>query len=85
MALERKDLRLYLDAEVHAALLVLADVDRLEPAKLCEAIVEQYVLDRVHAATLIAHAPAVAGLSRLRPVDPGSERQRPVSSGRGRR
>lgn len=74
MSLDRKDLRCYFTPEVHAALLALADVDRLEPARLVEAVVEQYVLDRVHAATVIAQHPAVAGLARIRPVSPGFAR-----------
>lgn len=95
MSLDRKDLRCYFSCEVHAALLALADVDRMEPAKLVEAVVEQYVVDRVHAATVIAARVDVAGLTRLRPVSAGSarmdpddagfSRSAPVSSGKGRR
>lgn len=84
MSLDRKDLRVYFTPELHGALLVLAEVDRLEPAKLVEQVIEQYVLDRVHAATVIAQAPAVAGLTRIRPVSPGSDRTAPVSTGKGR-
>ena len=84
MSLDRKDLRVYMDPEIHAALNVLAQVDGLEPAKLCEAVLERYVLDRVHAATVIASAPAVAGLSRIRPVSPGLDRQEPVARGKAR-
>ena len=74
MSLDRKDLRVYFSTEVHRALLVLADVDRLEPARLCEQIIEQYVVDRVHAANVVASRADVAGLARLRPVSPGLER-----------
>lgn len=84
MSLDRKDLRVYFTPELHAALLVLAEVDRLEPAKLCEQVLEQYVLDRVHAATVIAQSAGVAGLNRIRPVSPGSDRLSPVAPGRGR-
>ena len=95
MSLDRKDLRIYMSTELHAALLALADVDRLEPAKLVEQVVEQYVVERVHAATVIASRVDVSGLTRLRPVsggcartdadDAGSSRTREVSPGRGRR
>lgn len=81
MSLDRKDLRVYFSPEVHRALLVLADVDRLEPSKLVEQIVEQYVIDRVHAATVIAQKADVAGLSRLRPVSAGHDRITPGEPG----
>ncbi len=84
MSLDRKDLRVYLDPDIHAALSVLAGVDGLEIAKLCEQVVERYVLDRVHAATVIAQSPGVAGLTRLRPVSPGSDRQTPAARGKAR-
>ncbi len=74
MSLDRKDLRVYFGTELHAALLTLADVDRVEPAKLVEQVMEQYVVDRVHAAMVIAQRVDVAGLTRLRPVSPGSAR-----------
>lgn len=94
MSLDRKDLRVYFGPEVHAALLVLADADRTEPAKLAERVLEDYVLQRCHAATVIASHPDVAGLSRIKPVSsgsgrtdsvsPGFDRSEPVSRGRGR-
>lgn len=74
MSLDRKGLRVYFTPEVHAALLALADVDRVEPAKLVEQVLEQYVVDRVHAATVIARRVDVAGLARIRPVSPGFDR-----------
>lgn len=74
MSLDRKDLRVYFSPEVHAALLALADVDRLEPSKLAEQVLEQYVVDRCHAAMVIASRVDVAGLARLRPVSSGSAR-----------
>ena len=74
MSLDRKDLRVYFHSEIHKALLALSDVDRMEPSKLVELVVEQYVVDRVHAATVIAQRTDVAGLTRLRPVSPGSAR-----------
>ena len=95
MSLDRKDLRVYFSTELHAALLALAEVDRVEPAKLVELVLEQYVIDRVHAATVIASRVDVAGLTRLRPVSAGSARMEPddagfsrsapVLSGKGRR
>lgn len=77
MSLDRKDLRVYLSTEAHAALIALADVDRVEPYKMCEQIIEQYLRDRIHAATVIAHHPGVAGLARIQAVSPGSSRIEP--------
>jgi hypothetical protein len=77
MSLDRKDLRVYFKPEVHAALLAIADIERLEPCKLCEQIIEQYVVDKVHAATVLAQRADVAGLTRIRPVSPGSARIEP--------
>ena len=54
MSLERKDLRLKLDAEVHAALAVLADVDKSDMGELAERLIVDYVTRRVHDATVIA-------------------------------
>lgn len=84
MSLDRKDLRVYFSTELHAALLVLAEVDRTEPAKLAERIIEQYVVERCHAATVIAGHPDVAGLARIRPVSSGSDRSSADSPGFGR-
>lgn len=85
MSLDRKDLRVYFSHELHAALLVLAEADRVEPAKLAERVLEDYVLQRCHAATVIASHPDVAGLTRIKPVSPGSDRMDPVSHGSARR
>ena len=85
MSLDRKDLRVYFSPDVHAALLALADVDRTEPAKLVEQVLEQYVVDRVHAAMVIAQRVDVAGLARLRQVSPGQARMDPVSTGQARK
>lgn len=74
MSLDRKDLRVYFDPTVHAALLRLADAARIEPSKLAEQIVEQYVVSEVHRAILIASDPDVAGLVRIRPVSTGAAR-----------
>lgn len=81
MSLDRKDLRVYFSPELHAALLALADVDRLEPAKLAEQVLEQYVVERVHAANVIAQRVDVAGLVRLRAVCPGGARTMPDDAG----
>lgn len=85
MSLDRKDLRVYFSPNVHAALLALADVDRTEPAKLVEQVLEQYVVDRVHAAMVISQRVDVAGLARLRQVSPGQARMDPVSTGQARK
>jgi hypothetical protein len=84
MSLDRKDLRVYFDPAVHAALVVVAEVDGLEPARLIEREIERYVLDRVHSATVIAARADVAGLSRIRPVSSGNDRPVPVAHRKAR-
>jgi hypothetical protein len=74
--LERKDLRLKLDPDVHAALVALADVKRLELAEFAEQIVAADVRRRVHEATLIAQKTACLGFV-------GNRRESPGKSGKG--
>lgn len=75
MSLERKDLRIYLDADMHAGLAILADQDRVEIRELAERVVRDYVLDRVHAAIVIAEKAERAGLVRMKAVSSGSVRK----------
>jgi hypothetical protein len=84
MSLDRKDLRVYFSPELHAALLVLANAKRIEPAKLAERVIEEYVVEMCHEANVISSDPAVAGLNRIRQVSSGSARSEPVLRGRGR-
>jgi hypothetical protein len=74
MSLPRKDLRVYLDPEVHAALLALAEVDGVEPAKLAEVVLQKYAIEHVQKCMLIAQRVDVAGLTRSRPVSRGDDR-----------
>ena len=76
MSLERKDLRIYLDADMHAGLAILADQDRIEMRELAEKVVREYVLDRVHDAIVIAEKAERAGLVRMKAVSSGSVRKR---------
>lgn len=63
MSLDRKDLRLELDPDVHAGLDVLADVDGLQLAELAEQMIERAVRDRIHAATVIAERAKRLGMA----------------------
>jgi hypothetical protein len=63
MSLERKDLRLKLDADTHAGLDVLADVDGKQLSDLAEEIIGDYVRRRIHAATVVAARASRLGLS----------------------
>lgn len=54
MSLDRKDLRLKLDPEIHAGLDVLADVDGKQLAELAEEFIAKEVKRRIHAANVIA-------------------------------
>lgn len=81
MSLDRKDLRVYFSPEVHAALVAIADLERIEPYKLCERVIEAFVIEKVHAATVLAEHAAVAGLARIRAVSSGSARIEPDAAG----
>lgn len=63
MSLERKDVRLKLHPEDHAALSLVADVDGREIAEWAEAELVKIVRKRIHAATVIAEAARRLGLS----------------------
>lgn len=66
--LERKDLRIKLDPEIHGALTVFADVERKELAELAEAVIAAEVRRRVHETTV-----AAAKLARLGIIGSGKE------------
>lgn len=63
MSLERKDLRLKLDPEIHAGLDVLADVDGKQLAELAEEFVAAEVRRRIHVATVIAERARRLGMA----------------------
>ena len=63
MALERKDLRLKLDCEIHSALNVLSDVDGVLLSELAEQVITEYVRRRIHDATVVAEKTARLGIS----------------------
>lgn len=50
MSLERQDVRARLDAELHAALVVLCDVDGITVAEFIENLLAPVIRDRVRAA-----------------------------------
>lgn len=54
MSLERKDLRIKLDPDDHAALSLLAEADDKELAEMAEAILVRVVRRRLHAAMVMA-------------------------------
>lgn len=63
MSLDRKDLRLKLDPEVHSGLDLLADVDGKQLADLAEEIVGEWVRRRIHAATVVAERARRLGIA----------------------
>lgn len=77
MSLDRKDVRLKLDPDVHAALDACADVDRLQISELAEQVLEEYVRRRVHEANVLAARTARLGIA-------GTGRDSAGSSGKGR-
>lgn len=65
MSLDRKDLRLKLDPDVHVGLSILAEAraDGTGVQELGEEIVAEYVRRRIHDATVIAERAQRAGIS----------------------
>jgi hypothetical protein len=77
MSLDRKDLRLKLDANTHAGLDLLADVDGMQLSDLAEQIIGEWVRRRIHAATVVAEGAARLGIA-------GNRRDSAGKSGSGR-
>lgn len=63
MALDRKDIRAKLDQDVHAALLVLAEIDQVDIGEFVERELVLVIKRRVHEATVIAERTARLGIS----------------------
>lgn len=51
--LERKDVRLKLDHDIHAAAKVISETNGMEIAEWCESLVIAKVLEVVHSASLV--------------------------------
>lgn len=67
MSLDRKDLRLKLDAETHAALSLLADADDVDLSVWAERVLVAEVRKRLHAAMVVAKRAerlGIAGIAR---------------------
>jgi hypothetical protein len=63
MSLERKDLRLKLDADDHAGLQLLAEADDVELAHFAERVLVREIRRRVHAAIVVADEAKRLGIS----------------------
>ena len=67
MALERKDVRLKLDADMHAALKAICDVDEVDVGVYIELLLVPVIKKRVHDAMLLASKiprPGITGSGR---------------------
>jgi hypothetical protein len=65
MALEKKDTKIYLDACVHSVFAEIAQARGLTLSQLASQVVQRYVVDQAHAATVIAEAAKRAGIDRV--------------------
>ena len=54
MSIERKDLRLKLDADDHAGLQLLAEADEVDLSEWAERLLKREIRRRVHAAMVLA-------------------------------
>lgn len=65
MALDKKDTKIYLDPAVHAVFAEIAQSRGLTLSQLASSVVQRYVVDQAHAATVIAEAARRAGIDRI--------------------
>jgi hypothetical protein len=75
MSLPRQDCRVKLDADMHQALVMLAEIDDLLPAKWAERAICRAIRERIHAASLVSEKASrlgIAGISREEPSGFGS-------------
>jgi hypothetical protein len=77
MALERKDVRAKLDADMHTALTVLCEVDGVDLGEFIEMELVRVIQKRCHAASVIAERTARLGIT-------GNGRESPGTSGNRR-
>jgi len=71
MALERKDIRAKLNADMHEALSVLCDVDGCDLGEFVERELVRVIVKRCHAATVIAERTQRLGISGNGRESPG--------------
>jgi len=77
MSLERKDVRLKLDYDMHAAVVAIADDLDMLPAEWVEQVIVDIVKKRVHAATVLIGSLQSSGSLGTFGDEPGShEKQR---------
>jgi len=87
MALERKDIRAKLDADVHAQLKAICDVDEVDVGDFIESVLLPVIKKRVHDASVLAARLArlgITGSGRESPGVAGNDREWPGTSGSGR-
>ena len=63
MALDRKDVRAQLDAEMHEALAVISDADQLDIGEWVEELIVRELKRRIHDASVIAERTAHLGIT----------------------
>ena len=59
--LERKDVRLKLDHDIHAACKAIAETEGMEIAEWVETVISAVVIKRVHSANLVVERLTAAG------------------------
>ena len=72
MALERKDVKVYLDADVHAALKIMAVHKDVGLAEYIEALVAPHVKSYVHDVMVLADEFKRSGIDRQAPESSGT-------------
>lgn len=75
MALERKDVRAKLDAQMHKALTIICDADHMDICDWIEQLIEIEIRRRVHEAQSIAAETADLGITGNQREFPGLTRK----------
>lgn len=65
MGLERKDVRTYLDADVHRALTAICDQDGVSVADFVESVLVPVIMRRCHDAISLERKLREAGITRM--------------------
>lgn len=76
MSLPRKDIRTYLDSDIHEALSHIADLEHLELQEFVERELVRIVRSKLHEASELHRLTAHLGLTRNQPELPGMPAKR---------
>jgi len=74
VSLPKKDVKVYLDPDVHAAFNAISDLERMTMQDLAEKVIRKFVQRRVHEANVLAEKLKSSGINRIRRGSAGIDR-----------